>query len=168
MPDLAQFAPQGRFIFGQGKRWLADLTDDHLALEPIAGAKTAGWLVGHLSVTGDFGRRICGLTPMCPKEWRALFNPGTFPSLDRSVYPPMAELRETVAKVYRDFFAEAPNAAAEVLAMANPYTPALGAFPTAGDFAAYLMTGHLAHHLGQLGSWHAAAGLRDTSVRVAD
>jgi hypothetical protein len=22
------------------------------------------------------------------------------------------------------------------------------------------MTGHLAHHLGQLGSWHAAAGLR--------
>ena len=80
----------------------------------------------------------------------------------------MAELRDTVGKVYRDFFNEAPNAAQEVLAMPNPYTPALGAFPTAGDFAAYLMTGHLAHHLGQLGSWHAAAGLRDSSVRVAD
>ena len=26
MPDLAPFATQGRFIFGQGKRWLADLT----------------------------------------------------------------------------------------------------------------------------------------------
>ena len=78
MNALGTFAPQGKFIFGQGKRWLADLTDDHLALEPIAGTKTAGWLVGHLSVTGDFGRRICGLTPMCPKEWRAIFNPGTF------------------------------------------------------------------------------------------
>jgi hypothetical protein len=168
MNFLSTFTPQGKFIFGNGKRWLADLTDDHLALEPIAGTKTAGWLVGHLSVTGDFGRRICGLTPICPKEWRALFNPGTFPSLDRSVYPPMTLLRERVDTVYGDFFTEAPKAPAEVLAMPNPYTPALGAFPTAGDFAAYLMTGHLAHHLGQLGSWHAAAGLRDTSVRVAD
>ena len=97
MNALGTFAPQGKFIFGQGKRWLADLTDDHLALEPIAGTKTAGWLVGHLSVTGDFGRRICGLTPMCPKEWRAIFNPGTFPSLDRSIYPPMAELRDMMA-----------------------------------------------------------------------
>jgi len=166
--QLTHFAPQGKFIFGQGKRWLADLTDDHLALEPIAGTKTAGWLVGHLSVTGDFGRRICGLTPMCAKEWRTLFNPGTFPSLDRSVYPPMAELREMVVGVYKDFFASAPNATAETLALANPYAPAIGAFPTAGDFAAYLMTGHLAHHLGQLGSWHAAAGLRKTTAPVAD
>jgi hypothetical protein len=166
--SLSTYVPQGRFIFGQGKRWLADLTDDHLALEPIAGTKTAGWLVGHLAVTGDFGRRICGLKPMCPREWRALFNPGTFPSLDRSAYPPMAELRETVGIVYRDFFAEAPNATDEVLAIPNPYTLASGAFPTAGDFAAYLMTGHLAHHLGQLGSWHAAAGLRNTGPRVAD
>jgi hypothetical protein len=168
MNSLSAFTQQGRFIFSNGKRWLADLTDDHLALEPIAGTKTAGWLVGHLSVTGDFGRRICGLQPMCPKEWRALFNPGTFPSLDRTVYPPMAQLRETVANVYRDFFSEAPKAADDVIALPNPYTPALGAFPTAGDFAAYLMTGHLAHHLGQLGSWHAAAGLRNPGVRVAD
>lgn len=168
MPDLSQFAPQGKFIFGQGKRWLADLTDDHLALEPMSGTKTAGWLVGHLSVTGDFGRRICGLPPICPKEWRALFNPGTFPSPDRSVYPPMAELRDVVAKVYRDFFTEGPSAPPEVLAMPNPYTPALGAFPTSGDFAAYLMTGHLAHHFGQLGSWHAAAGLRNPAVKAAD
>ena len=168
MPDLAPFAAQGRFIFGQGKRWLADLTDDHLALEPMSGTKTAGWLVGHLAVTGDFGRRICGLTPLCPKEWRAIFNPGTFPSLDRSVYPPMAQLRETVASVYKGFFSDAPNAPSDVLNLPNPYTPALGAFSTAGDFAAYLMTGHLAHHLGQLGSWHAAAGLRNAGVRVAD
>ena len=168
VPDLAPFAAQGRFILGQGKRWLADLTDEHLALEPKTGTKTAGWLVGHLAVTGDFGRRICGLTPICSKEWRALFNPGTFPSLDPSTYPPMASLRETMISVYRDFFASAPNAAAEVLAVTNPYTPAAVAFPTSGDFAAYLLTGHLAHHLGQLGSWHAAAGLRDTSARVAD
>lgn len=168
MNRLSAFTRQGKFIFGQGKRWLADLTDDHLGLEPIAGVKTAGWLVGHLSVTGDFGRRICGLKPICPKEWRAQFNPGTFPSLDRSTYPPMAELREVVANVYYDFFASAPGAPEDVLAVPNPYTPASVAFPTSGDFAAYLMTGHLAHHFGQLGSWHAAAGLRPAGIRVAD
>lgn len=168
MNQLSAFTQQGKFIFGQGKRWLADLTDDHLALEPIRGTKTAGWLVGHLSVTGDFGRRICGLSPMCPKEWRALFNPGTFPSLDRGAYPSMTELREMVANVYRDFFTSAPNAPVETLALPNPYTPAIGAFATAGDFAAYLMTGHLAHHFGQLGSWHAAAGLRTSGAPVVD
>ena len=168
MNQLAAFTSQGRFIFGQGKRWLADLSDAHLALEPIAGVKTAGWLVGHLAVTGDFGRRVCGLAPICPKEWRPLFTPGTFPSPDRSIYPPMAQLCEAAVTVYYDFFANAPNPAESVLALPNPYTPALGAFPTAGDFAAYLMTGHLAHHLGQLGSWHAAAGLRNVGERVAD
>ena len=168
MNELGRYVRQGKFIFNTGKPWLADLTDDHLALEPIAGTKTAGWLVAHLSVTGDFGRRICGLTPMCPKEWRTRFNPGTFPSTDRGTYPPMAELREMVGNVYRDFFTSAPNAADDVLAMPNPYTPAAVAFPTAGDFAAYLMTGHLAHHFGQLAIWHAAAGLRKSGAPVTD
>ena len=72
------------------------------------------------------------------------------------------------ASVYRDFFTSAPNASPDVLALPNPYTLAITAFPTAGDFAAYLMTGHLAHHLGQLGSWHAAAGLRKSGAPVAD
>lgn len=39
MNSLSAFTSQGRFIFGNGKRLLADLTDDHLALEPIAGTK---------------------------------------------------------------------------------------------------------------------------------
>jgi hypothetical protein len=159
MNSLRPFAQQGRFIFSQGKRWMSGLTDEHRAFQPIAGVKTAGWLIGHLSVTGDFGRRICGLTPMCSKEWRSLFNPGTFPSLDPSVYPPMAELLDTCVAVYKDFFANAPDATDDVLAMPNPYTLAITAFPTSGDFASYLMTGHLGHHMGQLGSWHAAAGL---------
>lgn len=147
---------------------MAGLKDEHRALQPIQGVKTAGWLVGHLAVTGDFGRRICGLTPMCSKEWRTLFNPGTFPPLDRSVYPPMADLLATCVAVYKDFFANGPGASAEVLAMPNPYTRAITAFPTSGDFAAYLMTGHLGHHMGQLGSWHAAAGLAAMAAPVTD
>jgi len=37
--------------------------------------------------------------------------------------------------------------------------PARPDFPTAGDFVAYLLSSHLAYHLGQLVAWRAAAGL---------
>lgn len=159
MPELHHFAAQGRFILAGGQRWIRDFTDEHRAREPKAGTKTAGWLVGHLSVTGDFGRKICGLTPICSKEWRAMFNPGSQPSLDVATYPPMDELRDTMRRVYEDLFANGPLASAELLAMPNPYTPALKYFETAGEFAAYLMTGHLGHHMGQVATWHATAGL---------
>lgn len=159
MTDLRPFAAQGRFILWQGKRWMRDLDDSHRALAPVASGKTAGWLIGHLAVTGDFGRRLVGLKPSCPKEWRALFNPGSVPSLDASIYPPMATLRDTMRNIYADLFTAGPEAASDVLALPNAYTPALEAFPSAGEFAAYLMTGHLAHHLGQLSAWHLAAGL---------
>jgi hypothetical protein len=80
----------------------------------------------------------------------------------------MADLLGTCVAVYKDFFANAPGATGEVLAMPNPYALAITAFPTSGDFAAYLMTGHLGHHMGQLGSWHAAAGLGTSAAPVAD
>ena len=138
---------------------LAGLDDKHRALEPSLGAKTAGWLIGHLAVTGDFGRHLCGAAPICPKPWRAMFNPGTQASANLADYPPMHELISTFRAVYTDLCVIAPGADPSLLAKANPYTPAAGGFPTAGDFVAYMMTGHLGYHLGQLAGWRAAAGL---------
>ena len=140
-------------------RMFAGLDDSHRALEPQPGAKTAGWLIGHLAVTGDFARRMCGRPPICPREWRAMFNPGTTPSTDASTYPPMAELCNGFRAVYRDLSDAALAAEPALFAGATPYEPARGDFPTTGDFVAYLASGHLAYHLGQLVGWRAAAGL---------
>ena len=52
--------------------------------------------------------------------------------------------------------AEAPR---HVLGAQNPYAAARSRFPTSRDFLIYLMTAHLAYHLGQLAAWRAAAGL---------
>src|SRR5262245_38749649 len=71
---------QCRHLLSQAEPILAGLDDSHRALEPHPGAKTAGWLIGHLSVTGDFARRLCGRAPLCPTDWRALFNPGSRPA----------------------------------------------------------------------------------------
>jgi hypothetical protein len=151
-------APQCRHLIALAAPIMDDLGDAHRALEPVAGVKTAGWLVGHLAVTGDFARKLAGRPPLCPAEWRALFNPGTQPSHDPATYPAMDALRGAFRAVYTDLTDAAP-AGLSGLDQPNPFAPARAAFPTAGDFLAYLMTGHLAYHLGQLAAWRGAAGL---------
>ncbi|HSE52338.1 MAG TPA: DinB family protein [Gemmatimonadales bacterium] len=160
-------AAQGAFLLSQYERWLTGLADVHRGLEPTPGVKTAGWLVGHLVITGDFARKLCGRPALVPKEWRALFSPGTTPARDGGAYPPMQDLVDAFHAVYRDLIAGAPAASLDTLAMPNPYEPARGAFPTAGSFVVYILTGHLGYHLGQLSMWRAAASDADASLRGA-
>lgn len=150
---------QCHFLMREMEEIASDLRDEHRALQPRPGAKTAGWLIGHIAVTGDYGRRLCGRTALCPKEWRALFNPGSQPSPNSEAYPSMEVLRRTAHDVYRDFCQAALNADQAALAIENPFVPGRADFPTAGVFVRYLMSGHLAYHLGQLTEWRAAAGL---------
>ncbi len=138
---------------------LVDLNDSHCALEPGPGAKTAGWLLGHLAVSGDFARRMCGQLPICPADWMKRFAPGSIPSQNPHDYPALARLIEAVREVYTDLGAVAVSASSEILSAPNPYAPARAAFPTVGLFVEYLMTAHLGYHLGQLAGWRAAAGL---------
>ncbi|HSA54931.1 MAG TPA: DinB family protein [Gemmatimonadaceae bacterium] len=159
MNALAGPAEQCRDLLSLLDRAAAGLEDRHVAVEPMPGTKTAGWLLGHLAVTGDFALRLCGHTPLCPPEWRALFNPGTHPSSDPAIYPPIAALRDTAHAVYARLSAIAPDTEPARLAVVNPYAPARSSFPTAGGFVGYLLSGHLAYHLGQLVAWRAVAGV---------
>lgn len=156
---------QGTNLLREAEHLLANLEDRHLALEPVPGTKTAGWLLGHLVITGDFGRRLCGLAPLSPKEWRAGYAPGTTPSWDASTYPPMRELVASFRAVYTDLVTNAPRTPSEVLAAPNPFLPTRDAFPTAGDFVQYLVGGHLGYHLGQLSIWRATAAAADPNLR---
>lgn len=157
-------AIQSAFLLQQYERWFQDLGDAHRAQALVPGGKTAGWLLGHLVVTGDFARRLCGLAPLAPKDWRPLFAPGTTPSPDAASYPPMAALIATCRAVYQDLAARTADAPAETLAVPNPFEPARGAFPTAADFVRYIMTGHFGYHLGQLSGWRAAAAVSDARL----
>lgn len=151
---------QGRYFLTFLRRMLADLEPRHVALEPAAGLKTAGWMVGHLAVTGDFARRLCGAeVALCPPDWRGLFAPGSRPALVAAEYPPLAELCAVTPEIYTGLFATAERVSPEALAIANPYEAARNGFPTVGDFVAYLASGHFGYHLGQLALWRAAVGL---------
>lgn len=150
---------QNRYLLALAELSLVGLQDAHLAIEPQPGTKTAGWIIGHLAVSADFARYLCGQSAICPVRWRSEFNPGTQPSHDVTRYPPMAELCETFWRVHNDLLIAASNADPAALAAENPYAPAREGFPLAGDFVAYLMSSHLAYHLGQLVAWRAAAGM---------
>jgi hypothetical protein len=151
---------QGRYLLSLAEPILAGLGDSHCALQPQPGKKTAGWLIGHLAVSGDFARRLCGRPLLCPSAWRPMFNPGSQASTEPSTYPSMAKLCETFRLVYTDLCTAAQEADPAALAVVNPFAPARPDFPTAGDFVAYLLSSHLAYHLGQLVAWRAAAGLK--------
>jgi hypothetical protein len=71
----------------------------------------------------------------------------------------MAELCAAFWSVYRDLPLAVANADAARLAGPNPYAPVRGSFPLASNFVAYIISGHLGYHLGQLVAWRAAAGL---------
>jgi hypothetical protein len=148
-----------RYHLALSRHVILRLDDAHRAAQPRPGSKTAGWLIGHLAVTGDFARHLCGGKALCPREWRAAFNPGTTPSTDPSSYPSMHELCETFRAVYADLCETAATADPARLSVSNPYVPTREDFPTAGEFVAYLMSSHLAYHLGQLTEWCAAAGV---------
>jgi len=150
---------QCRFLILLADSLLDGIDDSQIAIEPRPGLKTVGWLVGHLATTADFGRHLCGRKAICPREWRALFTPGTQPSTDASAYPPFAVLRDKFNAVYTDLCVAAAEADPSLLAAVNPYEPARNPFYTAGEFVAYMMSGHLAYHVGQLSAWRAAAGI---------
>jgi len=152
-------ARQCRLELGAAIGLMRGLHDPHRAVEPQAGMKTAGWIIGHLCATGDYGRKICGRAAFCPKGWRAKFNPGTHPSHDAAEYPPMTELIDTFNRIYTDLIDGALAQDDAARNAPNPFTPIASDLPTAGEFVAYLMTGHLAYHLGQLQAWRVAAGV---------
>lgn len=144
---------QSKYLLSLTEPILTRLDDSQLSVAPQPGAKTAGWLIGHLAVTGDFGCRLCGQATVCPPDWRPRFNPGTHSSGDPRDYPPVEELCRNFRVVYERLGLAVASANAAVLDAANPYVPAQAAFPRIRDFVAYLLTGHLGYHVGQLVVW---------------
>jgi hypothetical protein len=158
--SVAACVAQCRHWLSLAESIMARLDDSHTALAPRPGAKTAGWLVGHLVMSGDFARSLCCRAQLCPKEWKASFKPGSQPSVNVEDYPPMRSLCETFRTVYADLCAAADETKSDLLIAPNPYERARVAFPTAGEFLEYLLTGHLAYHVGQLVVWCEAVGLK--------
>jgi hypothetical protein len=141
------------------KLLLAEIPDERMAEQPVAGVNHPAWVLGHLAISADLAIRLLGGERLTPKEWVTLFGPGSAPTTTRGDYPAKAELVRLFEQTFATARELAKTADPEKLAGPNPNARLRVHLPTAAGAVALLLTGHLGLHLGQISTWRRLIGL---------
>jgi hypothetical protein len=148
-----------RFLMGYSRMLIGDIPDERMAEQPLPGVNHPAWILGHLAWSTDRGRWLLGLEPEFPSEWTATFGFGSKPSTSRGDYPSRDELIAAVERGFERLREQSAAATAEILGQPSPNPRTREHLPTVKDALAFLLTGHLGTHLGQLSMWRRMIGL---------
>jgi len=151
-----------QFLVGFGQRLLSEIPDERLTEQPLPGVNHPAWILGHLALTADGVGETLGGQKTLPAEWKTLFGQGSKPSSVRSAYPSKSELLQAFEGYHQRLREQAAAAGPEVLSQPTPNPIARAAFPTLKELAAFILTGHVGVHLGQLSAWRRMIGLPPT------
>jgi hypothetical protein len=139
------------------KRHLDQIPEERMAEMPSM--NHAAWQVGHLAVAYDFLAITLGDQQQL-RRWLPRFAPGTKPTDQLSDYPNKAEL---IAKLDEQQQRVLALCQAEIdparLAGPQPFDILRPHLQTNHHIATYLLTTHIAMHVGQLSAWRKATGL---------
>jgi hypothetical protein len=144
---------------GYAKRLVADIPDDKMALQPVAGMNHAAWVLGHLACTADMLGAMIGLKPVCAADWATLFDWNSSPSGDPSRYPSKATLLQALEDAHAGIATALPNVAEARWPETTPLEAVRGLLPTMGDCFVFVMAAHENMHLGQLSAWRRVQGM---------
>lgn len=148
-----------QFLLSYADTLMKDLPDDRLTEQPLPGVNHPSWILGHLTLTGDFAVKLLGGETTLPRAWILQFGPKSSPTSERAAYPGKDELLERL----RERFATAQQLAREpdlgAMSEPNPRAHMAAQLPSVGDLVNFLMTGHLGLHLGQLSIWRRMIGM---------
>ena len=148
-----------QFLLHYCRMLTADIADGRMTEQPMPGVNHPAWIVGHLAFSAELIVCRLGGDKFLPGEWAELFKPGSSPRAARGDYPS----KDQLLKALEDSFACARDTAAgastETLAVATPNPRMREVLPTLRENAAFILTGHLGVHLGQLSSWRRMTGL---------
>ena len=147
------------FLVNFCRMLLADITDERMAEQPVAGVNHPAWILGHLAWAADGTVEKLGGAKALSGQWAALFGAGSQPSASRALYPSKDELLRTLEQSYRDLRQKSATADPEQLSRPTTNPRAKEALPTLQEMVAFLLTGHVGIHLGQLSSWRRMIGL---------
>jgi hypothetical protein len=147
------------FLIGYCRRLVADIADERLAEQPMPGTNHPAWVLGHLAWTADRALELLGATPLLPGEWATLFGRGSTPSNSRAVYASKDELLRAFEAGYEQLRERARSASPEQLSKPTTVALAKETLPTLKELVAFLLSGHMGVHLGQLSSWRRMIGL---------
>ncbi len=147
------------FLLHYCRMMMNDLPDERLAEQPAPGVNHPAWILGHLIYSADRASLMLGQPSSLSAEWNEKFAGQSKPTTVRAEYPSkdelMRRLDEGFARVRREIDAAAPEV------FTQPFTrPGMkDALPTIKDALGFMLTGHLAVHLGQLSTWRRLIGL---------
>src|SRR3954469_12960589 len=79
---------------------VADIPDERMAEQPIAGVNHPAWILGHLAIASYRVVTILGGNPDVPPGWMEKFGPGSKPTASRADYPPKDELLRTAEQSF--------------------------------------------------------------------
>ncbi len=148
-----------QFLLDYCRMLVTDIADERLAEQPLPHVNHPAWILGHLAFSAGRARGLLGVGNDFPAPWMALFGPNSKSSAVRGEYPGKEELLRAVEHNFERLRQQVAQATPDQLAQpsTNPYTKE--ALPTVGDGVAFLLTGHLGVHLGQLSMWRRMIGL---------
>ena len=148
-----------RFLLGFARMLVAGVADERLVEQPLPGVNHPAWILGHLAYSADAAVGALGGTKTLARDWIVRFGPGSKLSALRTDYP----AGEKLLRVVEERFDQARQLAAvvppEQVARPNPNARLKEGLPTVRDAVAFLLTGHLGVHLGQLSAWRRMIGL---------
>jgi hypothetical protein len=138
---------------------VGDIAEERLAEQPVAHVNHPAWILGHLAWTADRALELLDAQAISPEAWATLFGRGSKPSSSRAVYASRDELLRVVDECYERLRETVASASTEQLARPTTNPRLKEALPTAKELVAFLLTGHMGVHLGQLSSWRRMIGL---------
>jgi hypothetical protein len=147
------------FLLQYCRALLTGIGDERMTEQPFPGANHPAWILGHLAWAADGSLEKLGGTKVLPAGWTALFGTGTQPSAARESYPSSDELVRAVEQSYERLRKAAATAGPERLSQPTTNPRMKDNLPTLKDAIAFLLTGHMGVHLGQLSTWRRMIGL---------
>jgi hypothetical protein len=148
-----------QLLLGYCRMMVAELPDERLAEQPLPSVNHPAWILGHLAYSGDAAVGRLGGAKTLAEEWTKQFGPGSKVTAQRAEYPSNKELLRILDERFEQARQLAATAMVEPMALPNPNPRMKAGLPTVGDSVAFLLTGHLAMHLGQLSAWRRMLGL---------
>jgi hypothetical protein len=148
-----------QFLLGYCRMMVEEIPDERMAEQPLPNVNHPAWILGHLAYSGDAAVGRLGGQKTLADGWTQKYGPGSRLLAVRAEYPPKKELLLILEERFEHARRLAAVATKEHMAHPNPNPRMKAGLPTVGDSVAFLLTGHLAVHLGQLSAWRRMVGM---------
>ena len=154
--------PSAELVMRYAEQLVQSIPAEGFARMPLKDLNSAAFNIGHLSIYGDRISGMLGRTDLVqPMPYSAdLFKAGA-PCLDQpGLYPSKDVLVATFFERQRRAMEAFSSASESALRAENPAEGRFKEmFPTVGSAVSFLLTGHVAMHLGQISAWRRVVGL---------